>query len=139
MRREQLPVRAQLPKPGGDEQRYVRPAVVAAVVQLRAVAARPNVVGELQAHFLLDFVCAEVGVLGVHAGRGLRLQIILLDGEADGVFVLRPPLLGGECVMSVVRGESHFAEADFARAAAHVVGQVFAGNRNAGRLHVGGF
>ena len=115
VRRQQLPVCAQLTESGGDEHRDIDAAVVVGAVNLGVVAEAANVVGEVERQCAFDFVCAEVREFGFQAGDRLRLVVVLLQRQADGMLILDPALLAGVGVLVVELGEAHFAEAQFAR------------------------
>ena len=138
MRRQELAVGAKLPQSGGDEQRNVRPAVVAAIVDLGVVAPRSQVVGQLQTQRLLYLIGAEVRVLSLQARPALGLEIVLLQGQADGVLELGPALLAGEGVVAVVPCKADLAKAYLAGHTPDVVREVFTGHRRSGRLDVAG-
>ena len=126
------------PESGGDEQRNVRPAVIAAIVDLGVVASRSQVVGQLQAQRLLNLIGAEVRVLGLQARPALGLEIVLLQRQADGVLELGPALLAGEGVVAVVPCKADLAKAYLTGHTPNVVREVFAGRGGSGRLDVAG-
>ena len=75
--RQELAIRAQLPQASSDKHWDVRRAVVIGAMNLRMIAERTNIIRQVQHQRPFDFIRAEVGKLSIHAGKGLRLDVVL--------------------------------------------------------------
>ena len=139
VRREQLPVDAQLPKPGFDEQRDHRAEVPRRPPNLRAVSERVDEADQFLRHLRLAQMRLAVRRLRLHARQRLGGDVILLDREADRVSQIAARVLALAFIdeAAVEVGESDLAVAQLARFGADGLGDVLA-RRIGGRLHVAG-
>ena len=74
--------------------------------------------------------------LSLQAGNRLGLPVVLLQRQADGVFVLDPPALALVGVVPIEPGKAHFAEAQFARPQPDDICQILAGFRRSGGFYI---
>src|SRR5438445_12349777 len=91
---------------------------------LGMIPERTNVIGQIQCQRPFDFIRTEVGKLSVHAGEGLRLDVVLFQCQADSMLILDPTFLTGVGIPTIKLGEPSFPKAQFASLEPNGVGNI---------------
>src|SRR5207245_9223669 len=85
---------------------------------------RTNVISQIQSQRPFDFIRTEVGELSIHAGEGLRLDVILFQCQADSMLILDPAFLTGVRIPTIKLGEPNFPKAQLASLEPNGVGNI---------------
>src|SRR5262249_9277569 len=95
-------------------------------MNLGIIPERTNVIGKIQQQRPFDFIRTEVSKFGVHAGEGLRLNVVLFQRQADSMLILDPAFFAGVRIPTVKLGEPNFPKAQLASLEPNAVSDVLA-------------